>query len=183
MVLTVMLDGYSKQDPPTWKMLPAKADVPSLLVEMGYGKSSTTHAKAIRDLALIAFYYRLQIGEYVFKGNQNNTTQTIQFKLEDIKFFKKNKAGTLVCLPNNTPPILMMPADSATLKLDNQKMSGKAYVYTRKQMGNRSTARCGLLPDGFFTYKNTKQMVRLCSPPFSTRVPIRTCATTLLARS
>jgi hypothetical protein len=54
-----MLNGYSKQDPPTRKVLLVEADVPVLLVEMGYGKSGTTYAKAIGDLALIAFYYLL----------------------------------------------------------------------------------------------------------------------------
>ncbi len=123
--LQVMLDNYSKQDPPTWKMLLVKADVPALLVEMGYGKGSTTHAQAIGDLAPIVFYYLLQIGEYTVKRKRNNTKQTVQFKLEDVKFFKKNKAGTLVCLPNNALPILVMTADSATLKLDNQKYGWK----------------------------------------------------------
>jgi hypothetical protein len=37
LALQVMLDGYSKADPPTQKMLPVKADVTKLLVEMGYG--------------------------------------------------------------------------------------------------------------------------------------------------
>jgi hypothetical protein len=36
-------------------MLPVQVVVPELLVEMGYGKSSTLHAQAIGDLALIAF--------------------------------------------------------------------------------------------------------------------------------
>ncbi len=99
-----MLDGYSKSDPPTRKMLPVKADVPKLLVEMGYGKGGSIHAQAIGDLAMIAFYYLLRIGEYTVKGKRNNTKQTVQFKLEDLIFFKKNKAGTLVCLPNNAPP-------------------------------------------------------------------------------
>jgi hypothetical protein len=114
-----MLDGYSKADPPTWKMLLFKVDIPKLLVEMGYGKGGLIHIQAIRDLAMIAFYYLLQIGEYTVKGKKNNTKQTVQFKLEDIKFFKKNKAGTLVCLPNNAPTSLVLTADSATLKLDN----------------------------------------------------------------
>jgi hypothetical protein len=54
-----MIEGYNKQDPPTKKMLPVKVNVPELLVEMGYGKSGATHAKAIGDLSLIAFYYLL----------------------------------------------------------------------------------------------------------------------------
>ena len=97
--LQVMLDGYSKLDPPTQKMLPIEADVPDLLVEMGYGKGGTAHAKAVGDLSMIAFYYLLRIGEYTVKGKRNNKKQTVQFKLEDVQFFKKNKAGTLVCLP------------------------------------------------------------------------------------
>jgi hypothetical protein len=43
----VMLNGYSKQDPPKWKMLPVELDVLALLVEMGYGKGGLTHAQAI----------------------------------------------------------------------------------------------------------------------------------------
>jgi hypothetical protein len=58
--LQVMLDGYSKSDPPTRKMLPVKADVPNLLVEMGYGEGGLTHTQAIVDLVMIAFYYLLQ---------------------------------------------------------------------------------------------------------------------------
>jgi hypothetical protein len=68
-----MIEGYNKQDPPTKKMLLVEADVPALLVEMGYGKSGLQHAKAIGDLAMIAFYYLFWIGEYPLKGKCNNT--------------------------------------------------------------------------------------------------------------
>jgi hypothetical protein len=77
--LQVILDGYSKSDPPTQKMLPVKSDVPKLLVEIGYGKDGMTHSNAIGDLVLIAFHYLLQIGEYTIKGKRNNTKQTVQF--------------------------------------------------------------------------------------------------------
>ncbi len=130
-----MLDNYSKADPPTRKMLPVEADVPKLLVEMGYGKEGTIHTKAIGDLALIAFYYLLQNGEYTVKGKRNNTKQTVQFKLEDVKFFKKNKMGTLVCLPNDAPASLVLTADSATLKLDNQKNGWKGVCVHKKANG------------------------------------------------
>jgi hypothetical protein len=130
-----MLNGCSKQDLPTQKMLSVKADVPALLVENGYGKGGMTHAKAIGDLALIAFYYLLQIGKYTVKGKRNNTKQTVQFKLKEVKFFKKNKAGTLMCLPNNAPSILMMMADSATLKLVNQKNGWKGACVHQKANG------------------------------------------------
>ena len=130
-----MLDGYSKLDPPTRKMLPIEADVPDLLVEMGYGKGGTAHAKAIGDLSMIAFYYLLRIGEYTVKGKQNNKKQTVQFKLEDVQFFKKNKAGTLVCLPRTAPAVLLLTADSATLKLDNQKNGWKGVCVHQEANG------------------------------------------------
>jgi hypothetical protein len=50
------------------QVLPIKADVPNLLVEMGYGKGGTAHSKAIGDLSMIGFYYLLHIGEYTVKG-------------------------------------------------------------------------------------------------------------------
>ncbi len=97
--LLVMIEVYSKEDPLPRKMLPVEVDVPELLVEMGYGKLGTPHAQATGDLGLIAFYYLLCIGKYTVKGKRNNTKQTVQFKFEDVSFFKQNKAGTLVCLP------------------------------------------------------------------------------------
>jgi hypothetical protein len=39
--IQVMIDGYTKADPPTKKMLPVKADVPKLLVKMGSLASCT----------------------------------------------------------------------------------------------------------------------------------------------
>ncbi len=136
-----MLNGYSKSDPPTRKMLPVKADSSALLVEMGYGKGGSIHTQAIGDLAMIAFYYLIRIGEYTVKGKKNNTKQTIQYKLKDVKFFKKNNAGTLVCLPNNAPASLVMTADSATLKLDNQRNRWKGVCVHQE-------AKCMCTPGG-----------------------------------
>jgi hypothetical protein len=87
--LQVMIEAYSKEDPPTRKMLPVEVDVPELLVEMGYGKLDTLHAQAIGDLALIAFYYLLRIGEYTVIGKRNDTKQTVQFKFKDVSFFNR----------------------------------------------------------------------------------------------
>ncbi len=44
-----MLEGYAKADPPTRKMLPVEADVPKLLVDLGYGKDRTIQTQAIGD--------------------------------------------------------------------------------------------------------------------------------------
>ena len=94
-----MLDGYTKADPPTQKKLPVEADVPELLVEMGYGKTGSTLSQAVGDLSLIAFYYLLRIGEYTVKCQRDRARrsqkQTVQFKVEDVTFFKTDEHGVL----------------------------------------------------------------------------------------
>jgi hypothetical protein len=69
------------------------------------------------------------------KGKHNNTKQTVQFKLEDVTFFKKNPAGTLVCLPRTAPASIVMLADSATLKLNNQKNGWKGVCVHQEANG------------------------------------------------
>jgi hypothetical protein len=137
--LQIMIDGYTKADPPTQKKLPVEADVPELLVEMGYGKSGSTQSQAIRDLSLIAFYYLLRIGEYTVKRQRDRgkraRKQTVQFKVEDVTFFKTDKHGTLRCLPRNAPVSLIMTAESATLKLDNQKNGWKGVCVHQEANG------------------------------------------------
>ncbi len=136
--IQVMIDGYTKADPPTKKMLPVEADVPKLLVKMGYGQSGSAHAQAVGDLSLIAFDYLLRIGGYTVEGKWNKSKQTIQFKLEDVTFFKKNKQGTLVtlvCLPQNASASLINTANSATLKLDNQKNGWKGVCVHQEANG------------------------------------------------
>ena len=62
----------------------SEADVPELLIEMGYGKSGSIQLQAVGDLALIVFYYLLCIGEYTVKRQRDRTKctkkQTVQFK-------------------------------------------------------------------------------------------------------
>ena len=142
-----MLDGWRKEDPPTTKQLPVEADVPELLAERGRTGDSEVD-RAIGDLTLIAFYYLLRIGEYTIKGKRNETKQTVQFKYEDITFFKKNAAGQLRCLSRDAPGDLISTADGATMKLDNQKngwkgvcvyqeANGEAYFCPVRALGRR----------------------------------------------
>jgi hypothetical protein len=81
-----MYDGWRKEDPATTKQLPVEADVPELLAD-----SATERDCAVGDLTLVAFYYLLRKGEYIIKGNRNDTKQPVQFKREDIKYFKMNQ--------------------------------------------------------------------------------------------
>ncbi len=98
-----MLDGWIKEDPPMLKMLPVEANVPEYIANLGQLPSATHIDMAIGDLALIAFYYLLRVGEYTCKPTCNNTKQTIQFKMEDITFFKQNIRGELQCIPRTAP--------------------------------------------------------------------------------
>ncbi len=95
--------------------------MPELLFDMGYGQNGTTLGQAVGNLSLIAFYYLLRVGEYTVKGSRNESKRTVQFKLEDITFFGRNALGQLRCLPRDAPFDLLLTAEGATLKLDNQK--------------------------------------------------------------
>jgi hypothetical protein len=46
-------------------------------------------AKATADLILIAFYYLLRVGEYMHKATNKNSKQTVEFRAEDVPFFKR----------------------------------------------------------------------------------------------
>lgn len=94
--LQIQLTAYAKTDPPTKKKLPSfEADVPELLIDMAYTNKEDAFAQAMVDLALIAFYYLLRIGEYTLKSKaeekKTKTKQTVQFKLEDVTFFQKDR--------------------------------------------------------------------------------------------
>ena len=131
-----MLEGWSKDDPPTLKMLPVESDVPEFMASLGTMPAATQLGKAIGDLSLIAFYYLLRVGEYTCKGTRNETKQTIQFKFEDVTFFKRNKAGDLRCLPRTSSDSLIATADGATLKLDNQKNGWKGACIFQEANGD-----------------------------------------------
>jgi hypothetical protein len=123
--LQQMLDGWRKIDPPTLKTLPVEADVPEYLATLGAQPSASRLDQAIGDLTLIAFYYLLRIGEYTCKAKRNGSKQTVQFKMEDVTFFKRNKLGELRCVSRTAPDEIILSADGATLKLDNQKNGWK----------------------------------------------------------
>ncbi len=97
------LDGWRHEDPPTSKKLPVESDVPKFLVNESGHRLATTLDHAVADLMTIAFYYLLQIGEYTVKGTHNETKRTVQFKMEDVTFFKEDKQGRIMCLSRNAP--------------------------------------------------------------------------------
>jgi hypothetical protein len=134
--LQIILDGYRIEDPPTEKKLPVEADVPELLFDMGYGPSGSTLGQAVGDLTLIVYYYLLRVSEYTVNGTRNESKQTVQFKLEDITFFRRNEQGQLRCLPHDASFEHLLMADGATLKSDNQKNGWKGICVYQQHNGN-----------------------------------------------
>ena len=134
--LAQMLRGWEKEDPPIIKKLPVAVDVPELLSALGRDPAANELDRAIGDLALIAFYYLLRVGEYTIKGKRNNTKQTVQFWLQDITFFRKDHRGQLRQLSRFASDHDILTADSATLKLDNQKNGWKGVCVHQEINGD-----------------------------------------------
>ena len=130
-----MLQGWKKEDPPVMKKLPVEADVPDYIASIGELPTSNELDKAVGDLSLIAFYYLLRVGEYTVKSHRNETKQTIQFRLQDVTFFIRDAAGVLRQLSRNAPAHVILRADSATLKLDNQKNGWKGVCIHQEANG------------------------------------------------
>ena len=64
---------------------------------------------------LIGFYFLLRVGEYTTK-QRSERRRTQQFRLGDVRLWQNN---TLI--PHDAPLEILLQAESATLKLDNQK--------------------------------------------------------------
>ena len=123
--LEVLLDGYRKDDPATKKKAPVEFDVPEYLGNLAQTKGSTEAEIAIADSCLYAFDYLLRVGEYTKKRSRNASKQTVQFRMCDVAFFKFNKYKQLRLLPHTASDKDILSADSASLKIENQKNGWK----------------------------------------------------------
>lgn len=130
-----MLDGWESKDGPVKKMMPVEIDVPEYLIKCGMQPGASGRVKAIGELALIAFFFLLRIGEYTVKGKRKNTKRTVQFRMQDVTFFKKDSTGRLRQLPRNAPDAEILSADAVTLKLDNQKNGWKGVCISHHSNG------------------------------------------------
>lgn len=141
-----MLEGLGKQDPPSDKMLPVEMDVVEYLVMLGMASGATEKEKAIGDLAMIAFFYLLRVGEYTAKGRGARNmaaTQTQPFKLRDVAFFYIHSATKrLRKLLGMATDMDVMAAKNATLRLDNQKNGWKNVCVNHEHNGN--DIHCGV---------------------------------------
>ena len=152
--ISEMLEGFSKLDPATVKKLPIEVDIPNRLAEKGYSHGANELSKAVGDLAIIAFYYLLRVGEYTSKATRNNTKQTKQFKLEDITFFKRVNGRLRQLSRKNASDEDIMSADSCTLKIDNQKNGWRGVCVNQHATGDPFFCGVRALGRRFCTIRN-----------------------------
>lgn len=133
-----MFEGMRKDDPATTKQLPVEADVPELLVKRGLRPGATELERAVGDWATNAFYFLLRIGEYTVKGKgtRPNETQTQQFRMKDVIFFRTSSTGKIYQLPRNARKYDIESATSATLLLTNQKNGWKGVCINHEHNGD-----------------------------------------------
>ena len=146
-----MLKGFRNDDPATVKKLPIEVDVPEFLVECAEDADATPLEKRVADLTLVAFYYLLRVGEYTSryrnskekpskgKGRarkKKRKKKTVNFRVADVTFFKKNSEGNLRQLPHDASPTEIMSADGATLRLTNQKNGWKNVCIHQQVTGH-----------------------------------------------
>ena len=78
------------------------------------------------DLATIAFFYLLRVGEYT--RPRNSRTNTVPFSVEDITF---RRQGRLIPITASTTLTQLYQADEATIRMPNQKNGHKGECITQ----------------------------------------------------
>ena len=118
-----MLVGFAKDDPGVTKMLPVEIDVVKICCEWGLLKYATAKDRRTGDLIVIAFYFLLRVGEYTCSHCNSQpvyTKRTVNFRLCDVVFFKRDSEGRLRLLPARCNPQDRLTSNRATLRLTNQ---------------------------------------------------------------
>ena len=132
-----MLQGFANNDPSTTKKLPVDVDVPEFLVDLGCSEHASPKDCQVGLLALVAFYFLLRVGEYTSKlrNGQHETKKTVNFRVCDVTFFKRDENGRLRLLQSDAMPEQRLSADGATLRLMDQKNGWKNVCIHQQSNG------------------------------------------------
>ena len=115
------LEGFRREDAPAVPQLAVPVSLVDAIHKEAF-QTTDNMARATSSLITIAFYYLLRVGEYTsprrvkINGQWKRATRTRQFRVRDIGFFKDGKV-----LPRKSSLKTLLTADSATLKISNQK--------------------------------------------------------------
>ena len=109
-----LIKDYRQIDPPAKFQLAVPLSVPAYMHH--YAKNGTIKQKAVGDMAIIAFYYLLRVGEYTHTpASTKKLTQA--FRLLDVTLWENDT------ILDRTLPIaaLLIRCTAATLRISNQK--------------------------------------------------------------
>jgi hypothetical protein len=134
-IISQTLQGWGKTDPPTEKKLPVEVDVIEHLVKCSMAPGADSRVRCIADWILIAFYFLLRLGEYTLKGKRDESKQTVQFRMRDVTFFRKDKEGALKQVSRKAPDATILSADASTLCIGNQKNGWKGVCVSHHSNG------------------------------------------------
>jgi hypothetical protein len=82
-----LIEGYRRNDPPPKFQLTVPLTVPAFMHT--YSRSRTTKQKAMGDMALIAFYFLLRVGEYTSTAKTTKKL-TQAFRIQDVTLWDNN---------------------------------------------------------------------------------------------
>ena len=119
--ISQILEGFRRDDSPTQPMLAVPLSVPVYLLSAAKRKSKKD--KAVADLAIIAFYFLLRVGEYTYH-KKSDRRRTKQFRTNDIALWHNNTRLNPF-LPEEE---LIRLCTSATLSISNQKNGKRSQV-------------------------------------------------------
>jgi len=133
-----LVEGYRREDPPSVPQLAVPVSVPENMADIAY-RTECPLLQAIADLAVIAFYYLLRVGEYtvaktvVRNGRTIRSTRTVQFTVGDIGFHKNNKV-----VERRSTLEELLACDQCTFKITNQKSGRMGQTISHEQIINHA---------------------------------------------
>ncbi len=116
----MQIESFKRTDPATKKHLAVPVEVPNYIFRTTRN-STDRRMKAVGEMTLVAFYFLLRVGEYTHHGNGQRRTQ--QFRLQDIRFFTKDRAIPLEQLHQDKDQVALV-----ALTIDNQKNGRRGEV-------------------------------------------------------
>ena len=108
-----LLEAYTRADPAPRPQLAVPASTIEFMQAEAERLGRQGRTGAVADLATLAFFYLLRVGEYTMPARR---TRTVQFRVCDVTFYRQ---GLIV--PNSAPIATLMQADGLALRIDNQK--------------------------------------------------------------
>jgi hypothetical protein len=88
---------------------------------------------AAGDMCLIAFYFLLRAGEYVVKASQEESKQTVQFRLCDVAFFEATDDGMVRQIPPTAPAWRIQTRSPQRCDYLTKKTEYRKRVFTMRQ--------------------------------------------------